>query len=94
MDKKNNNQETKIQEQAMLYFLNSKFDEAIEEFKKVLEINPVNPDALCSLGLIYENKKMIEEAKKMYEKTLIVDKENKVATEHLNKLIGINNEQD
>ena len=94
MSKTNNNQESKIQEQAMFYFLNSKFDEAIEEFKKVLEINPANPDALCSLGLIYENRKMIEEAKKMYEKTLIVDKENKVATEHLNKLIGINNEQD
>ena len=37
---------------------------------------------------------MTEDAKNMYEKTLIVDKENKVAREHLNKLIGINNEQD
>ncbi|WP_413854235.1 tetratricopeptide repeat protein [Candidatus Ruminimicrobium bovinum] len=89
-----NNDEKIIQEQAMFYFLNSKFDEAVEDFKKVLEINPANVDALCSLGLIYENKKMIEDAKTMYEKTLAVDKENKVAREHLNKLIGINNEQD
>ena len=93
MDNKNNNEKI-IQEQAMFYFLNSRFDEAIEEFKKVLEINPANVDALCSLGLIYENRKMTEDAKNMYEKTLIVDKENKVAREHLNKLIGINNEQD
>lgn len=89
MDTNKKAQEEFILETATLYFLNSKFDEAIEEFKKVLKLNPASVEAYCGLGLIYENKKQAEEAKKMYEKTLLLDKTNKVAKEHLNKLIGI-----
>ncbi len=88
-EKNKKTQEALVQETATFYFLNSKFDEAIEEFKKVLKLNPANVEAYCSLGLIYENKKQAEEAKKMYEKTLSLDKDNKVAKEHLKKLIGI-----
>jgi len=89
MNTNKKSQEELILETATLYFLNSKFDESIEEFKKVLKLNPANVEAYCGLGLIYENKKQSEEAKKMYEKTLLLDKTNKVAKEHLNKLIGI-----
>ena len=89
MDTNKKAQEEFILETATLYFLNSKFDEAIAEFKKVLKLNPSSVEAYCGLGLIYENKKQAEEAKKMYEKTLLLDKHNKVAKEHLNKLIGI-----
>ncbi|MDD5021722.1 MAG: tetratricopeptide repeat protein [Endomicrobiaceae bacterium] len=89
MDTNKKSQEELILETATLYFLNSKFDESIEEFKKVLKLNPANVEAYCGLGLIYENKKQAEQAKKMYEKTLLLDKTNKVAKEHLNKLIGI-----
>lgn len=89
MNTNKKSQEELILETATLYFLNSKFDESIEEFKKVLKLNPANIEAYCGLGLIYENKKQAEEAKKMYEKTLLLDKTNKVAKEHLNKLIGI-----
>lgn len=89
METSRKTQEELILETATLYFLNSKFDEAIEEFKKVLKLNPASVEAYCGLGLIYENKKQAEEAKKMYEKTLLLDKSNKVAKGHLNKLIGI-----
>ena len=89
MNTNKKSQEELILETATLYFLNSKFDESIEEFKKVLKLNPANVEAYCGLGLIYENKKQAEEAKKMYEKTLLLDKTNKVAKEHLNRLIGI-----
>ncbi|MDD3065209.1 MAG: tetratricopeptide repeat protein [Endomicrobiaceae bacterium] len=92
-EKNKKTQEELVQETATFYFLNSKFDEAIDEFKKVLKLNPANIEAYCSLGLIYENKKQPEEAKKMYEKTLLLDKNNKVAKEHLNKLIGIKDDE-
>lgn len=88
-EKNKKTQEALVQETATFYFLNSKFDEAIEEFKKVLKLNPANVEAYCSLGLIYEKKKQPEEAKKMYEKTISLDQDNKVAKEHLKKLIGI-----
>ena len=93
MDTNKKSQEELILETATLYFLNSKFDESIEEFKKVLKLNPANVEAYCGLGLIYENKNQAEEAKKMYEKTLLLDKTNKVAKEHLNKLIGIKDDE-
>lgn len=93
MEKSRKTQEELILETATLYFLNSKFDEAVEEFKKVLKLNPASVEAYCGLGLIYENKKQSEEAKKMYEKTLLLDKNNKVAKGHLNKLIGIKDDE-
>lgn len=86
--------EEQLLEMAKFYFLNSKFDEAIVEFNKILEINPLNAEVYCNLGLIYENRKKQNKAKKMYEKTLEIDKNNKVAREHLNKLIGLDDEQD
>ncbi|MDD2523648.1 MAG: tetratricopeptide repeat protein [Endomicrobiia bacterium] len=87
-------EQEELLEMAKFYFLNSKFDEAIIEFKKVLKINPLNADVYCNLGLIYENRKQQSEAKKMYEKCLGIDKNNKVARDHINKLIGFNDEQD
>ncbi len=84
--------EEQLLELAKFYFLNSKFDEAVTEFKKILEINPLNAEVYCNLGLIYENRQMHDDAKKMYEKAIQIDKNNKVATEHLNKLTGITNE--
>lgn len=86
------NIEEKILELAKFYFLNSKFDDAQKEFNKVLELNPLNSQAYCSLGLIFEHKKNYEEAKLMYKKTLDIDETNKVAKEHLDKIIGLNNE--
>ena len=45
-----------------------------------------------NLGLIYENKKDFIKAKQMYNKTLEIDKENKVAKEHISKITGMENE--
>lgn len=85
-------EETEVMEMAKFYFLNSKYDEAVGELKKVLEINPGNAEAYYNLGLIYENKNQVEEARKMYEKALSIDNNYKLAREHMDKLIGISNE--
>jgi Flp pilus assembly protein TadD len=97
MDKKRiklraNPEETEIMEMAKFYFLNSKYDEAIAELEKVLAINPGNAEAYYNLGLIYENRNQMEQARDMYEKALTIEPSYKLAREHLNKLIGIANE--
>lgn len=84
--------EEELLELAKFYFLNSKFDEAKKNFDKVLEINPLNSQAYCNLGLIFEHKKDYEQAKQMYKKTLDIDETNKVAKEHLDKITGLDNE--
>lgn len=84
--------EQEFLESGKFYFINSKFDEAAKEFEKVLIKNINNSEAYCNLGLIYENKKDFVKAKQMYNKTLELDKENKVAKEHISKITGMENE--
>ncbi len=91
-EKKEEIAEEKMLEVAKFYFVNCKFEEARQEFEKVLIKNPSNSEAYCSLGLIYENKKDYKKAKEMYSKTLELDKENKVAVEHISKITGMENE--
>jgi Flp pilus assembly protein TadD len=97
MDKKygktatNENEET-LMELAKFYFMNSRYDEAIDGFRKVLARNPGNAEAYYNLGLIYENKNDVDEARAMYEKALAIEDEYKLAREHLNRLIGLKNE--
>ena len=86
------NKDEELLELAKFYFLNSKFDEAQDELNKVLKINPLNSQAYCNLGLISEHNKDYEQAKQMYKKTLDIDAANKVAKDHLDKIIGLSNE--
>jgi tetratricopeptide (TPR) repeat protein len=76
-------------ELGKFYFLNSKYDEAISEFKKVLEINPGNAEAYYNIGLIKESSNQMNEAREMYSKALAVNPNYKIVRVRLNKLIGI-----
>lgn len=82
-------EEVGLLEMAKFYFMNNKYDEAIEELEKVLEINPGNAEAYYNLGLIFENRNQTDKAKDMFEKALDIDNDYRLAREHLNKLIGI-----
>ncbi len=79
-------------ELGKFYFLNNKYDEAVIEFKKVLEYNPGNAQAYYNIGLINEACNKIEEAKEMYSKALNFKDDYKIARERLNKLIGLEDE--
>ena len=81
-----------ILETAKFYFLNCKFDEAIAEFNKVLKLNPGNAEAWYTLGLIHENRNNMDQAKIMYEKSLNINPDNKLAREHLNRITGLSDE--
>ncbi|MDR3281757.1 MAG: tetratricopeptide repeat protein [Endomicrobium sp.] len=76
-------------ELGKFYFLNNKYDEAIYEFKKVLEINSRNAEAYYNIGLIKEASNLVEEAKEMYLKALHIDPNYKIVRDKFNKLVGI-----
>jgi tetratricopeptide (TPR) repeat protein len=85
-------EETNHMEMGKFYFLNNKYDEAVSEFKKVLEINPLNAEAYYNIGLIHESSNKPDEAKEMYFKALSINQDYKIAREKLNKLIGLEDE--
>lgn len=89
---KESNNESEIMELGKFYFLNNKYDEAVNEFKKVLLINPANAEAYYNIGLIKEGGNNIDEAKEMYTKALNIKSDYKMARERLNKLIGLEDE--
>jgi len=79
-------------EQGKFYFLNKQYDEALSEFQKALNLDPVNARILYNLGVIYESKEDIEIAKTLYLKALEIDPKLEEAQKHLNKLVGISEE--
>ncbi|MDR1522545.1 MAG: tetratricopeptide repeat protein [Endomicrobium sp.] len=83
--------EATYMELGKFYFLNNKYDEAVSEFKKVLEINPANAEAYYNIGLIKESSNLIDDAKEMYSKALSINSEYKIVKDRLDKLIGIEN---
>lgn len=85
-------EEANHMELGKFYFLNNKYDEAVSEFKKVLETNPVNAEAYYNIGLINETNNKTDEAKEMYSKALSIKEDYKIARERLNKLIGLEDE--
>jgi tetratricopeptide (TPR) repeat protein len=76
-------------ELGKFYFLNNKYDEAVSEFKKVLEINPGNAEAYYNIGLIKESSNQMGEAREMYSKALAVKPDYKIVRARLNRLIGV-----
>jgi len=86
-DKKINEEE--LLEHGMFYLINEKYDKAIEEFDRVIKINPGNAEAYYNIGLAFESKNMPEKAKEMYKKALEKNPKHKLSREHLEKLIGI-----
>jgi len=81
--------EVDLIEMGKFYFLNGKYEEAISEFEKALKINPKNEDIYFNMGIVKEANNDRGAARKMYEKTLILQPDHKSAKEHLDKLVGI-----
>ena len=75
-------------ELGKLYFITSRFDEAIEAYQQVLIKDSVNISACYNLGMAYQAKKMNEESKHMFRKVLKLDPDNKAAQEALDKMVN------
>lgn len=55
---------------GITYYSNEKYDEALEEFKKIVEINPVQHEPYFNLGLIYEKKENYKQARYYFLKAV------------------------
>jgi tetratricopeptide (TPR) repeat protein len=65
--------EQKLYNKAKTYKLDKKYELAIENYKKVLEIDRCNIDSLKELGEVYENIKDIDSAISCYEKIMDIE---------------------
>ncbi len=89
MPKNFSKEEIDLIEMGKFYFISGKYDEAIEEFEKVIKINPKNADAYFNMGMVKEANNDSSGAKKMYEKTLEIIPDHKTAKKHFDKLVGL-----
>lgn len=75
------------------YLLNKEYENAIKKFSEALRINSHDPELYYNLGLAYEGADKLDDAVKMYEKTLNLDKNFINAEIQLNKLKNKMNEK-
>ena len=87
---KNNNKELAgdLLELGKFYFLNEKYDEAIKVLQKAQKFDPFCAEIYYHLGMAYEAKNNLHEAKCMYLKATEVDPKFTLAQQHLDKLVG------
>jgi tetratricopeptide (TPR) repeat protein len=74
-----------------VYGLNGNLDQAIEEYKKVIELTPNNSEAFSTLALMYGAKGLIAEAVGAYERSLELRPDNKETMRALGTLCRDNN---
>ena len=55
------------------YIRQGLFEEARNEFEKVIALNPVIPEAQLGLGIAYDNLGDFEKAERQYEKALLIN---------------------
>jgi tetratricopeptide (TPR) repeat protein len=60
-------------ELAELYYNNGRYEEAIPQFVKVLEVNPEAPNINYYLGMIYLNQNRLDNAKEQFFDALIIN---------------------
>ena len=84
----NNRDEQDLLELGKFYFLNKKFEKAIEVFKKALKEDTINAEITYNLALAYEAVNDLDNAHIFYKKTIALNPEHKLAGEHLRKLVG------
>ena len=57
---------------ALFYYKESNLHEAMEEYKKVLELDPSNAQALNNLGMVYYDLGMLNDAINQYQKAIAI----------------------
>jgi len=78
----------KLIELGKFYFLNEKYDEAIEKFKEASKIDEKNAEIYYNLGVVYESKNLPNDASQMYTRALELNPGHQLASKHLEKIVG------
>lgn len=77
----------KMVELGKFYYLNQKYDQAVEEYRKAVALDPKNLDARYNLGVALETINDLEGAREAFEKLLELDPNYKGAQEHYDRLV-------
>lgn len=77
-----------ILETAKFYFLNQKYDKAIEIYLDGMRSYPNDPEIHFNLGVVYESINDLEKAKDCFERVLSLDPDFSSADKHLKQIIG------
>lgn len=88
LKKEENKEEDKI-ELAKFYFINKKFELACEMFLDIFEKDQTNYDVVYNIGLCFEALNETEKAVSYYKRVLSIKNDHKLATEHISKLVRI-----
>lgn len=75
-------------ELGKFYFVNERYDEAIEKLKKAVKIDKKNAEIYYSLGIVYESKNLFKKADQMYTKALELNPDHELAKKHLEELVS------
>ncbi len=67
--------------------LKEKFNEALDSFKKALELKPKNLGTINHIAECYERIKSFDDAKKYYNKVIEIDSNNKIALKGLSRIL-------
>jgi len=78
----------KLIELGKFYFLNEKYDEAIEKLKEASKIDEKNAEIYYNLGVVYESKNLPDDASQMYTRALELNPSHELASKHLEKIVG------
>lgn len=81
-------QEENVIELGKFYFLNGKYEAALEEFLKAKKFDPKNYEIYYNLGIVYEALNELGKAKEMYLKCLELNDRCEKARQHLEKIVG------
>ena len=66
-------------EKGAKYFDKGKYNQAIDVYKKALDIEPENVDVLIKLGLSYRHLEAYDTAIDFYDQALNIEPDNKIA---------------
>ncbi len=82
----NKNKLTEYIEAGKFYFLNQKYNEALQYFMKAIEIDPDNIEALYSVGILYEGINEFDKAMGYFKKVVGLSPGHSDALVHINKI--------
>ncbi|NIA22596.1 MAG: tetratricopeptide repeat protein [Proteobacteria bacterium] len=86
MDKAKNNDIKELIEEGKFYFLNQKYNEALQYLSKALEKEPKNIEVLYTIGIIYESINNLDKALEYFKRVIEIDPQHEDAIFHINSI--------
>ncbi|MCD6246651.1 tetratricopeptide repeat protein [candidate division WOR-3 bacterium] len=86
MDDIKNDDVKELIEEGKFYFLNQKYNEALQYLNKALEKDPENIEVLYTIGIIYESINNPDKALEYFKKVIKIDPQHEDAIIHIHSI--------